>query len=95
MQLATDAYYDQNDTIAVFSNTSFFGLVTGGSGYFEIPAADFTGKCNDNNFVKFERDVPQSQCSRDIQFLSFDGFQNLCVSGFSVQKYVTNLYVAR
>jgi Protein of unknown function (DUF1619) len=95
MQLSTDPYYDQNDTIAAFSNSSLFGLVTGGSGFFEIPLADFTGKCNDNNFVKFERDVSSSSCTRDIPFESFEGFQNLCVTGFSVQKYVTNLFVAR
>lgn len=95
MQLATDAFYDQNDTIAVFSNTTVLGLVTGGSGFFQVPLADFSGKCNDNNYVKFEKDIALSTCTRDVHFTSRSNFQNICEAGFSVQKYVTNLFLAR
>lgn len=81
--------------MAVFSNTTAYGLVTSGSGFFEIPISDFSGKCNDNNFLKFEKDFKKSSCIRQLTFPSNKTFDYQCTSGYSVQKYVNNLYVAR
>ena len=93
--MTRDPNYDQNDSIAAFSNSSLYGLVSSGSGYFQIPIPDFSGKCNDNNFVKFEKNLIPRSCIRDLTFASNSSFNRQCSAGFSMSKYVQNLYIAR
>lgn len=81
--------------MAAFSNSSVYGLVSSGSGYFQLPIADFSGKCNDNNFLKFEKNSNKKSCLRDLTYISNSSFINQCQAGFSVRKYVNDLYIAR
>ena len=81
--------------MAAFSNTTVYGLVSSGSGYFQLPLADFSGKCNENNFLKFERNFKKKSCVSDLTFESNASFINQCQAGFSVRKYVNDLYIGR
>ena len=94
-QATVDSHYDQNDSIAAFTNTSLYGLVTSDSGYFQVPISDFSGKCNQNNHVKFENKIPRNSCLQDLPYQTYGSFQNTCEKGFSVQKFVTNLFLAK
>lgn len=69
--------------------------MTSGSGYFVAPFTDFAGNCNDNKLVKFEREIKKTECVRQISFSSAIEFEAMCEKEFSVQKYVTDLYLAK
>ena len=94
-QATADSHYDQNDSIAAFTNTTLYGLVTSDSGYFQVPISDFSGKCNQNNYVKFENKILRNSCLQDLTYQTYGRFQNTCEKGFSVQKFVTNLFLAK
>lgn len=66
-----------------------------GSGYFQVPLSDFSGKCNQNNNAKFENEIKKNSCIQDVSYETLGGFKNTCEKGFSVEKYVDNLFVAR
>lgn len=52
-----DSYYDQNDTITSFHNsTGSFSTVSGG--VWSIPSADFSGLCNDQSYATYENEFP-------------------------------------
>lgn len=93
-QLASDDFFDQNDSIAAFLSTSATTLVSNGPGYFQLPSPDFSGSCNDNNFVTFENDVELTDCVRGVS-TSESVFVSQCESQFSVSRFVTDLYIAK
>lgn len=88
-----DANYDQNDSIAAFLDTTSQGLVTNGPGFFQLPQADFSGECNDQNFVTFENHVEPQSCVRTLSMDSAT-FAAQCEAQFSLKRYVTDLYIA-
>lgn len=88
-----DANYDQNDSIAAFLDTIAEGLVTNGPGYLQLPLADFTGACNDQNYVTFENPVEPKSCARTLSTDSAT-FAAQCETQFSLSRYVTDLYIA-
>ena len=92
-QVAVDANYDQNDTINAFT-TSGTALVSNGPGYLQLPQPDFTGNCNDDNYVNFEDASPPQSCVRTLS-TDEETFVAQCESQFSLSRYVTDLFVAR
>lgn len=88
-----DAYYDKGDNIAAFKGLSTSKMWSSGTGYFSVPAADFTGKCNDFNFVTFEDSIESRSCDRVLAVDDADMFAEQCVSSFGVSEYATNLFV--
>lgn len=66
-----------------------------GSGYFQLPLSDFSGKCNQNNNVKFENEIEKNGCIQDVSYDTLGAFKNTCEKGFSIEKYVNNLFIAR
>lgn len=98
VDVSIDRYYDQNDTIAAFfsSSKTSSGFVSNGAGFFQLPQNDFSGHCNDDNYIGFEVNVrsPKS-CSRRMDASSTPSFQLQCEGEQSLQRYVTDLYVAR
>ena len=97
LQSSIQLYFDQNHTIAAFTdtNTNNLGLVSIGSGFFELPTADFTGYCEDNTYIKYEQSVTPKSCLRKLEYSSFSLFSTQCVNDYSVNKYVQNLWIAR
>lgn len=95
--LAVDNFYDQNDSIAAFtllqSSKQKQQLVSNGPGLFELPLSDFSGVCNDLNFVTFENNVDSSRCNRPIPSDPI-AFSSQCNNQLSTLKYVSNLYIA-
>ena len=87
-------YFDCNDSIAAFTNTTDFGLISNGPGLFQIPSPDFSGFCNDNNYAKFENKIDIESCSRVLS-KNEDKFASQCESFYSISKYVTNLWIAK
>ena len=77
-----DAYYDKGDNIAAFKGLSSSKLWSVTTGYFSVPAADFTGKCNDFNFVTFQDDIETRGCDRVLSVESASLFAEQCVSSF-------------
>ena len=76
------------------------GFVATGSGLLQVPSASFTGECADSNYVLFEQSVsPPQPCLRSLYLPPTpDGkaaFTAQCVGDFSVQRYVSNLWLAR
>lgn len=96
--VSIDRYYDQNDTIAAFRSSSqaASGFISNGPGFFQLPQNDFAGACNDLNYVGFEVNVrnPQS-CDRYVDASTSTSFQSQCQRDQSVDRYVTDLYLAR
>ena len=90
-QKTADSYYDQNDTISVFTNTPASGLVSTGSGFMQIPVSGFSGECVDSNYVKFENNIDVQSCYRTLSSISPSNLVSQCVNDFSVAHYVTNL----
>jgi hypothetical protein len=90
--LTVDANYDQNDSIAAFTSSTSF--VSNGPGYMQLPQADFTGECNDLNYVTFENPTSTQTCNR---VLSTDAttFVAQCEQQFSMKRFVSDLYIAR
>ena len=102
--MSADEYFDQNDTIAAFLlHRDYSGvLFSNGPGYLQIPTAGINEYCNDMNYATFENAISASQnaCIRKIEIdLSetsyVEQFTQQCQSVHSVQKYVTQLYVAK
>ena len=95
-----DSFYDQNDTISAFMNSSFIlsGLASNGPGFLQLPRAEFNGECNDNNYAKFEvdqsEDTTEANCLRTFS-TSQNEFAAQCVSQQSVSRYVTSLWIAK
>ena len=76
------------------------GFVSTGSGLLQVPTASFTGECADNNYASFENNVsPPQPCLRSLYVPATPSgpaaFATQCVGDFSVQRYVTNLWLAR
>lgn len=94
LQTTTATYYDQNQTIAAFVNSTI-GLVALESGFMELPIADFSGTCTDNNFVKFENNVNSNMCLRKVIYTTQDAFNAQCSTKFSASKYVQSLWIAK
>jgi len=57
VELTADNYYDQNDTITAYLAVGT-DLFYASDGSWPIPVADFSGACNDQNFAKFENEIP-------------------------------------
>ena len=64
------------------------------TGFFSIPAADFDGSCNDNNFASFEEDIAPRSCHREMASSDTNLYTEQCTKDFSVARYVQELYVA-
>lgn len=62
-QVNPDASYDQNDTISVYRNSSG-SLIS--DGFLAFPIADFSGFCNDNNYVQFQVPITDQTCRRNL-----------------------------
>jgi hypothetical protein len=85
------------------NSTLVSGLVSNGPGYLQIPSVNFDGSCNDNNYAQFEDSVSFSSNKEDdasstcLRTLSseYDEFYNQCMYQFSVQRYVTDLWIAK
>lgn len=72
-------------------------FVPRGNGYLSLPIKDFSGYCNDNNFVQFENAVQDQSCIRSIAISkedSLDSFSAQCLNELSIQHYVSKLYIA-
>lgn len=93
LQLAVDANYDQNDTIGAFTNSASAGFASNGPGYLQLPLPDFTGQCNDQNYVSFENNHAPQSCARTLSGEA-NAFVAQCETQLSVSRYVTNLYIA-
>lgn len=92
--MASDSFFDQNDSIAAFLSSSTSTLISNGPGFFQLPLPDFTGSCNDNNYVTFENDVKLTECVREISRVE-SVFVGQCEAQFSVGRFVTDLFIAR
>lgn len=94
--LASDSYFDQNDSIAAFlgSSSSSSSLVSNGPGFFQLPTPDFSGSCNDQNYVTFENDVALKECVREVSTTE-SVFVSQCESQFSVGRFIDNLFIAK
>lgn len=90
-----DPYYDQNDTIPVFFNSSSSsGIVPLGAGYLAVPQPDFSGHCNDFNYAHFEVPV-SSSCVRHIQSSSLQQFRDYCENSLSIDALVNKILIGR
>ena len=94
-----DSFYDQNDTISGFMNSTLLsGFVSNGPGYLQVPSINFDGTCNDNNYASFENKVTltdqDSTCLRTLSTNAAE-FEAQCTSQFSIQRYVTDLWIAK
>eukprot|EP00600_Ochromonadales_sp_CCMP1393_P013967 CAMPEP_0175006020 /NCGR_PEP_ID=MMETSP0005-20121125/5631_1 /TAXON_ID=420556 /ORGANISM="Ochromonas sp., Strain CCMP1393" /LENGTH=591 /DNA_ID=CAMNT_0016261319 /DNA_START=427 /DNA_END=2199 /DNA_ORIENTATION=+ len=91
--LTVDANYDQNDSVAAFFNSPTSGFVSNGPGFLQMPQPDFTGACNDQNYITFENRVELQTCHRELSIAS-NTFAAQCSEQFSMKRFVTDLYVA-
>eukprot|EP00981_Chlorochromonas_danica_P014722 scaffold8708_cov179-Ochromonas_danica.AAC.3 len=89
-----DNYYDQNDTIAALALDSLGQLVSSGLGYFALPRADVSGRCNDNSVAGFEVEVNPVPCERQLSS-QLSLFLTQCVDEYSLQRYVQKFHLAR
>ena len=90
-----DSYYDKGDNIAAFKGLSTSKMWSTKTGYFSVPAADFTGRCNDFNFVTFEDSIESRSCDRVLAVDDANLFAEQCVSSFGVSEYATNLFLGK
>lgn len=92
-QVETDSVYDRNDTIPVFVNTSDGVIVA--DGFLTLPIADFSGYCNDNNYVQFQVPVDGQVCRRHMGGeQGGDVFRSRCLGGVSSDAYASMLVAA-
>ena len=89
-----DSAYDKGDNIAAFSGPSTSPFHAVNTGFLSIPAADFSGKCNDFNYATFEENVAARTCSRELLSDNTPVYQSQCENDFSVAHYVTNMYIS-
>lgn len=98
--VVSDAYYDQNDTLSGFMNSTTItsGLVSNGPGFLQLPAVNFDGTCNDNNYAKFEVDIQDNNvdatCLRSFS-TNLHEFEAQCLYQQSTTRYVTDLWIAK
>lgn len=90
---STDAYYDQGDSIAAFKYDGSSVYYSTTSGYFSLPAADFSGECNDYNYVTFEDAVAPRECMRKLDNTNTANFAAQCTSLFSLNNFADMIYV--
>ncbi|KAJ1423920.1 hypothetical protein B484DRAFT_420549 [Ochromonadaceae sp. CCMP2298] len=90
--LSVDVNYDQNDSIAAFFDATA-GFVSNGPGYMQLPQADFSGQCNDQNYVTFENPISTQTCNRVLS-TNDTVFVAQCEQQFSMKRYVSDLYIA-
>jgi hypothetical protein len=90
---STDAYYDQGDGIAAFKYDGSSTYYSTSSGYFSLPAADFSGECNDHNYVTFEDNIAPRQCMRKLDNTDTTNFVAQCTSLFSVNNFADRIFV--
>lgn len=80
------------------NSTLLNSIVSNGPGYFQIPSMDFDGYCNDNNYADFENHIDftdvDSTCVRSFSTVSTQ-FQAQCLYQQSINRYVTDLWIAR
>lgn len=92
-----DANYDQFDTIPVFVLDSSDEVVPASAfKLMNLPrATDFSGLCNDLNYVQFEVDVDEAEnvCTRRLSSARSSSLETQCETGQSVSRYVTDLLV--
>lgn len=70
--------------------------MSNGPGFFQLPQSDFSGSCNDQNFVGFEVNTRSPiSCTRHIDVSTSTSFANQCEREQSLSRYVTDLYLAR
>jgi len=84
-----DGDFDKGDRVAWFLLKSG-NLVPFQTGYFSLPAPDFSGRCNDNNYANFEQPVKPTKCNRVIS--DFSGTQ--CTNALSVAR-IKAQYIAK
>ena len=58
-----------------------------------LPRADFSGYCNDNNYVKFQNNVGDVTCIRAMGGAA-SAFEATCNNGISVGYLATDLAVS-
>lgn len=87
-----DVNYDENDTIPAFTlfNGSYYSH---SAGYMPLPRPDFSGHCNDNNFVKFQNNVGGVTCIR-MMGAAASAFEATCNNGVSVGYLAADLAVS-
>jgi hypothetical protein len=87
--LTPDAYYDLNDNIKVFYESTITpgDLALRGAGFLIIPQPDSGGICNDFNYAKFgvNQDDSSNACYRPVS-ANETLFTNLCQFTFSVEQ---------
>ena len=93
-QVTPTQNFNQNDTVVSYFNSSSGELLPYGYGYLRLPANDFSGHCNDNNFVTFEN-AQTSTCKRAVDTSSLTSFYATCSDEISLQSYVTAVFVGR
>ena len=85
--MGSDTSYDQNDTIPVYHNASGSDSIVS-DGFFSVPAADFSGHCNDNNYAQFQVPVTGQVCRRSL------GGEQGCLHSLSSLAYTSLLIAA-
>lgn len=85
---ASDANYDQNDTIPAFLSSS------PGWGLWRLPLADYTGTCNGNQLVRYEVPVQAVQCVQDVTTPIVSVFTAQCTQHWSIDTFARNLRLA-
>jgi tectonic-1/3 len=77
-EMANNRQYFQNDSLLVLH---------GSSAWLPLPLADFSGACNDNNYVQFDVPVSQRSCVRNINSTAD------CVAVLGVDAYARAITV--
>lgn len=93
---ALDSNFDKGDNIAAYVGVTniLANMYSTKTGYLSLPAADFTGKCNDYNFVEYEAPVDERSCLRELKNTDISIFSMQCETDFSVSHYAQELYVS-
>ncbi len=89
-----DSYYDQNDSIASFTLDAASGQLVSSTGFLQVPAADFSGLCNDFSYATFENAIALTPCKRILP-VDITSFSSACTGQLSLQRFVTSLFLAQ
>jgi hypothetical protein len=91
--ISTDTNYDQGDNIASFKYDGSTYYYSNHGGFFTLPAADFSGKCNDHNYVGFEEGIDTRECRRELSRTNSALFIAQCTKDMSVSNWADSIYV--